>query len=152
MVFDLVVPACFVKEMIQHAQQEQPLECCGLLAGTIDEQTRVGVVVKRYPLVNELASPVAYLSEPRSMFEAVRDMLREGIDVLAVYHSHPTSAPIPSKTDLAQNYSPDVVNLIISLADDAPTVRGWWLREDGYTEAAWTVDGVDGVDGVDRGP
>lgn len=144
MVFHLSVPAGFVKEMIEQAQLEQPFECCGLLAGTIDEKTRVGEVVRRYPLVNELASPVAYLSEPRSMFEAVRDMRREGLDVLAVYHSHPTSAPIPSKTDLAQNYSPDVVNLIISLADDPPTIRGWWLREDGYAEALWTV--------TDRGP
>ena len=146
MLFHLWIPGAFVKEMIEHAQREQPLECCGLLAGTIDETARIGRAVKLYPLVNQLASPVAYLSEPRSMFEAVRDMRDRGIDVLAVYHAHPTSAPIPSKTDLAQNDSPDVVNLIISRADDQPTIRAWWLREDGYTEAEWTTGDPDGLD------
>src|SRR4051812_21724474 len=105
----LVVPARLYEGMFRQALDEFPLECCGMLAGTVDGG--VGRVVERSPLVNAAASPVEYLSEPRGMFEAVRDMLRRGLDVLAVYHSHPTSPPVPSKTDLARNYSEDVVNL-----------------------------------------
>jgi len=92
-----------------------------------------------YPLVNAAASPVLYESDPRSMFEAVRAMMREKLDVVAVYHSHPTSAPVPSKTDLARNYSEDVVNLIVSLADETPLVRGWWLTATEYREAEWMI-------------
>jgi proteasome lid subunit RPN8/RPN11 len=101
------------------------------------ESDPVGRVQKHYPLVNALASPTAYESEPRSMFTAVRDMQRLGIDILAVYHSHPTSEPVPSRSDLVRNYSTDVVNLIISLKDNHLWMRGWWLTADGFREAAW---------------
>jgi proteasome lid subunit RPN8/RPN11 len=129
--------------MIAQARAELPNECCGLLAGRVIPEgpaapgTPVGEVQACYPLVNAAASPVEYLSEPRSMFEAVRDMRQLGIEVLAVYHSHPTSEPIPSRKDRERNYSPDVVNLIISLKSGEPQLRGWWLTEQDFREAAW---------------
>jgi len=65
-------------------------------------------------------------------------MRKRGIDVLAVYHSHPTSPPVPSKKGLARNYwGPDVAAFIISLTTEPPTVRGWWLTEVDYREAEW---------------
>src|SRR5262245_485896 len=133
--------------MVAQAVAELPNECCGLLAGTAGSGQRavgseqesfpasVRVVTQRYPLVSAAASPVEYLSDPQSMFAAVRDMRQRGIDILAVYHSHPTSDPVPSRTDLDRNYSPDVVNLIISLKGGTPEVRGWWLTADGFREA-----------------
>ena len=66
-------------------------------------------------------------------------MRRQGLEVLAVYHSHPTSEPVPSRTDLQRNYSPEVVNLIISLQSGQPTVRAWWLTEEAYREAEWEL-------------
>ena len=134
----LVVPRLIWTEMLAQAEAERPLECCGLLAGTVAEDG-TGLVQVRYPLINEAASPVEYLSEPRSMFAADRDMRRRGLDVLAVYHSHPTTPPIPSKKDLAMNYSPAVVNFIVSLTTAPPTVRGWWLTAESYREAEWSV-------------
>jgi proteasome lid subunit RPN8/RPN11 len=102
---------------------------------------RVGRVVQVYPLVNAAVSPVEYLSDGRGMLAADKDMRRRGLELLAVYHSHPTSEPVPSRKDLAMNYSPEVVNLIISLATSPPTVRGWWLTEVDYREAEWSVEG-----------
>jgi proteasome lid subunit RPN8/RPN11 len=96
-------------------------------------------VSKRYPLRNEKASPVEFWSEPRDMFDAVRDMRRLGIDILAVYHSHPDGEPTPSKTDLERNYSPEVMNLIISLTGTVPRVRAWWLSADGFREAEFVI-------------
>jgi proteasome lid subunit RPN8/RPN11 len=84
--------------MLTQARAELPNECCGLLAGRLDP-VAVRHVQACYPLVNALARPTAYLSEPRSMFAAMRDMRELGIDVLAIYHSHPSSDPIPSRTD-----------------------------------------------------
>jgi proteasome lid subunit RPN8/RPN11 len=91
----------------------------------------------RYPLGNAAASPREYLSDPHSMFAAVRDMRQQDLEVLAVYHSHPTSDAVPSRTDLERNYSPDVVNFIISLKTTPPQVRGWWLTDRDYREANW---------------
>ena len=70
---------------------------------------------------------------------AVRDLERLGLEILAIYHSHPTSAPVPSKTDLARNYSAEVMNLIISLQNAEPEVLAWWLTADDFRAAAWDV-------------
>ena len=123
--------------MLAQAAAELPNECCGLLAGLLEQPA--ARVTRRYPLVNAAASPKEYTSDPRSMFEAVRDMHRHGLEILAIYHSHPTSEPVPSRTDLERNYSADVMSLIISLASSEPTVRAWWLRDDGFTEADWII-------------
>ena len=123
--------------MVHHAQTELPNECCGLLGGVRDGDTLR--VEAWYPLVNEAASPTEYLSEPRSMFEAEKARRKLDHEFLAIYHSHPTSAPIPSKTDLARNYSPDVLNFIIGLGGLEPLVRGWWLNETKFEEAVWEI-------------
>lgn len=142
--FRLRAPRHFHDEIIRQAQSELPNECCGLLAGRIeaDEAGTVGRVVRRYPLVNALASPRAFESEARGMFEAEKARRREGLEILAIYHSHPSSPPVPSATDLERSYGPDVVNLIVSLEGEEPITRGWWLEGNAYAEAA--VDWLDG--------
>ena len=118
------------------------LQACGEPLGCRGKSKQVGRVVQRYSLVNAAAAPKLFESEANSTFAAHKDMRRCGTDILAVYHSHPTSAPVPSKTDLERNYSSEVVNLIISLEGEEPFVRGWWLTKTDYREAKWVV--VDG--------
>jgi proteasome lid subunit RPN8/RPN11 len=113
--------------------------------GDFVAEVQLARVVSRYPLVNDVRAlredhgdpEREFLSEPQSMFQAVRDMGRLRLDILAVYHSHPNSQPIPSQKDLDRNYSPHVVNFIISLQTDPPTLRAWWLNESGFREAEW---------------
>src|SRR5262249_26238583 len=121
----LLLPRQFYNAMIAHAQSELPNECCGMLAGL--REGNVLRVEACFPVVNQAAGPVAYRSEPHSMFAADKERRRLGLEFVAIYHSHPTSAPIPSRTDLARNYSDDVVNFIISLNGLEPEMRGWWL-------------------------
>jgi proteasome lid subunit RPN8/RPN11 len=123
--------------MIQHAQTELPNECCGLLAGVREGKLlRVRTV---HRLVNELASPTKYLSDGASMFKAERAMREAGHEIIAVYHSHPTSEPIPSRTDLEWEYYTDLVHFIIGLSGPEPTVRGWWLGRNEFHEAFWEI-------------
>jgi proteasome lid subunit RPN8/RPN11 len=127
--------------MLQHARAEYPNECCGLLAGQLSVvrgQLPVGQVTKRYPLVNELRSPTEYQSEPRSILRAEKDMRQGELELLAIYHSHPTSEPVPSRKDLERNFYGDtVVHFIISLRENQPRVRGWRLGETMFSEADW---------------
>ena len=128
--------------MIAQARAALPNECCGLLAGHVEGE--VGRVEAHYPLANAAASPIEYLSDPQSMFDAVRAMRKRGIDILAVYHSHPTSEPIPSRKDCERNFSEEVVNLIVSLEKGEPAVRAWWLTGEAFREADWEVIGAPG--------
>ena len=126
--------------MVAQAVAEAPLECCGFLAGPAFADGQ-GTAAARYPLVNAAASPTEYDAEPRSLFAAHKDIRNRGWEVLAVYHSHPTSPPVPSRTDLARAYWHGVVHFIISLRTSQPEVRGWWLSEGAYREADWQVMG-----------
>jgi proteasome lid subunit RPN8/RPN11 len=116
----LSLPRKVFDAVIAHAQAAAPLECCGLLAGRTSADG-FGRVEVRYPLVNALASATEFESAPEGMFEAMRDIRGRRLEVLAVYHSHPATPPIPSRTDRERNYSEHVVNLIVSLAEPEPT-------------------------------
>ena len=137
--FHLLLPRRIHDAMLAQAQAELPNECCGLLSGTLSADGARAVVAQLHPLVNEAASPVEYLSEPRSMLNAEKVRRAAGLEFLAVYHSHPTSPPIPSIKDLQRNYSEDVMNFIISLKDAAPMVEGWWLTATDFRPAAWEI-------------
>jgi proteasome lid subunit RPN8/RPN11 len=73
------------------------------------------------------------------MLAANKALRASGTIELAVYHSHPSSDPIPSRRDLERNYSVEVVNIIIGLRNAEPEIRAWWLTADSYREAAWEV-------------
>jgi [CysO sulfur-carrier protein]-S-L-cysteine hydrolase len=134
--FRLRIPRPILEEMLAHAVAERPLECCGLLAGKVVDG--IGEVRAIHPLVNELKSATEFVSEPRGLFAAMKAMRAAGTDVLAVYHSHPSGAPAPSRLDRERNYSEDVMNVIIGFADGVPIVRAWWLTATDTREADWS--------------
>lgn len=137
--FCLILSLSVYKALIEQAKAELPNECCGLLAGKVDANG-IARVTQRHPLINSATSPVLFESDPRSMFDAVRAIDQAGLEILAVYHSHPTSVPIPSRTDLDRNYSEDVMSLIIGLASDPPLARAWWLSPDRFEEGKLTLE------------
>ena len=129
--------------MIAHAQAEFPIECCGALAGTIGTDG-IARIERRYPFVNALGSPTAYLWEPKDVLDAARDMRARDIEIVAIYHSHPSTDPIPSHTDRDQYaevrpFLGEVMHFIIGLREAAPVTRAWWLDGDERREAEWEL-------------
>ena len=110
--------------MLQQLQDAYPLEGCGILGGAD------GRVQHLYAVENLLHSPVAYEMEPLQQLRAMLDLEEAGMEMLAIYHSHPQGPQTPSPTDVAQAYYPDVVQVIVSLADcQRPTVRAFTIRD-----------------------
>ncbi len=127
----LRIPRPIFDAMLAHARADFPDECCGFLAG-ID-----GVVTHRFPLVNALASPTAYQVDSRELLKAHRAMRNLGIGEVAIYHSHPSSAPVPSASDLSQNgYGDTIPHVIIGPGDE---VQVWWIGESTFEEAEWEI-------------
>ena len=119
--------------MIAHSLRDDPLECCGLLAGFPPFVSTI------HPLRNVLSSEVRYDADPRELIEAHIAFRRRGAELLGIYHSHPRSSAIPSKTDLALNFYGDVPRIIVSLLGREPEMRIWRLDEDSYEELAWRI-------------
>ncbi|QJW96222.1 M67 family metallopeptidase [Frigoriglobus tundricola] len=134
----LSVPDLLFEEVIAHARLELPNECCGLLAGHV--AAGAGVVTTRFTIGNDANSPTEYETNPRDLLTAFRRLRGTGADLLAIYHSHPTSAPVPSRRDVERNtYGETVVHVIVSLAGAEPEVRGWLLTEAGGREVPLEV-------------
>jgi len=122
MVMTLHIPEAIYEELVQHAQTEMPNECVGMLIGSAD-----GAVTEYLPLVNELKSPTRFLTEPYSMLRAEKRCRELKSQVLAIFHSHPTSEPVPSRYDVADHYSSTVMSLILTMTDSPEPLRGWWI-------------------------
>ena len=121
--------------MLAHAGGLWPEEACGLLAG------RDGRAVRLYPVENSLHSPVAYEMEPVQQIKAMLAMEAEGLELIAIYHSHPDGPARPSATDIAAAYYPDAVQLILSLADrQRPSLRAFTIIDGVVAEVGWAAD------------
>ncbi len=115
--------------IIAQAGAEFPDECCGLLAG------RNGRVERVLRGTNVDHSPYTYLMDPREQLEAFKAMEAEGLDLMAIYHSHTHSPAYPSETDVAKAYYPDALYLIVSLQDrNVPTLRAFRILNGQVTE------------------
>lgn len=107
--------------MLQHARDEAPNECCGLLVG------RRGAVERALRARNLQSSPTRYLIDPQDYFAAIRTARSEGRRVTGAYHSHPASAPAPSPTDIAEaTGGPDFLYVIVS--PEGAQVRAYYLK------------------------
>jgi len=124
---EIHLPAALHEEMIRQADAGYPEEICGLLAGSIDG--RIGRAVRLYPVENMLHSPVAYEMEPPAQVRAMIAIESEGLELVGIYHSHPTGPASPSPSDVAQAWYPDAAQIIISLVDRAwPMARAFLIR------------------------
>ena len=86
----MVIPAEVRAALEEHARAEQPNEACGLVV------LRDGEAERYLPARNAAASPYRFEldTEPENWF-----LEDEGFE-LAVFHSHISSAPRPSRTDV----------------------------------------------------
>lgn len=109
-------------DLVAHAREEAPNECCGYLSA------RDGEVREVFRAENERRSPYGYSLDPKSLF-AANDLDDEGYEV-GIYHSHPRSAPEPSQTDINLASYPHWTHLIVSLENaEAPLVRAWRIAD-----------------------
>jgi proteasome lid subunit RPN8/RPN11 len=124
----LKLPHTHVDEIIAHAREDAPNECCGIIAGTD------GSVEKLYRAVNAEASPYRYNVDPKDLLRIYRDIDSNGWDVLAIYHSHTHTEAYPSPTDVRLAAWPDAYYLIVSLQDGANPVLRAFRITDGKVE------------------
>ena len=113
-------------QIIAHAREASPHECCGLIGGSSDGRART-----IYATRNIAADPlVSYEAAPEDLFAAQRVMRERGEQLLAIYHSHPRSSdPEPSSTDVRLAYYPAAVYVIVGLGNSEPCARAFRISE-----------------------
>jgi len=119
---DLEIPQDLMNRIIEHARQEYPLESCGILAG------KKGKIIRFYPMGNTEKSSSRYLMEPEEQLRVFQEIEKEGLELSAIYHSHPHTAAFPSQRDVDYAFHPDSLILIISLMEETvPQIRAFQI-------------------------
>ena len=141
----LHLPSGIIQDMIAHAQELAPHECCGLLSGkdqTVSEHYRITNILANMAegdlsrfegaklsdlqrLSPEERADIAFQMDAREMAMAQRDIRSKELDLIGFYHSHTASPARPSQTDITiamefESYRqklnlPEPLHLIISL-------------------------------------
>jgi proteasome lid subunit RPN8/RPN11 len=143
-VSDVILGRLAHDNIVAHARDAAPAECCGLLVGA------GGTIIEAVRTRNLAADPCRFLIDPEDHINARRDARRRGLDVLGFYHSHPQSAATPSPTDLAEASYPDHLYLIVSLAAEPADVRLYQLERGAFREAVWRSEIADARANFDR--
>ncbi len=111
------------KTIAAHARAEQPREACGLIAGKGERAIEIIAI----PNVARDPQHTYYMDE-RSLAAALTSLDTRGLELIGLYHSHPTSNPIPSPTDIRQASYPDTPYLIVGLKSGQPQLAAWSIR------------------------
>ena len=112
-------------EMLAQARAEAPIEACGILAG---HENRV---LELYKMTNSDQSTDHFMMAPEEQFAVVKDIRTKGLEMLAIYHSHPASPARPSAEDIRLALTPDVLYVIISLQVPGEPAVGGFSIDDG---------------------
>jgi len=123
-----------VDDMIAHAREEAPNECCGIIAG------KDGRGLKLFRAGNAEASPYRYNMDPQDLFRIYRECDENGWEFLAIYHSHTFSEAYPSQTDVRLAFWPESHYLLVSLKDaENPAVRAFRILDGRVQEVELTL-------------
>ena len=112
----VVVPGAVRRELVEHSRDEEPNEACGLIV------LRDGTAERYIPGRNKAESPYRFELDVDPELWFLED---EGLE-LAVFHSHLSAPPRPSRTDVEN----------IGLWQGKPYLI-YSLRQDEL--AAWTI-------------
>ena len=128
------IPRDLYDEMISHAREDAPNECCGMVA------SRDGQAVKLYRATNAAASPLRYEIDGAEQYRIQMEIYDADLELGAIYHSHTRSDPYPSQTDINLAFYPEALYVIVGLAKGEPEVRAYTIRDGRVSEAELVVE------------
>lgn len=135
------IPRLLLAELISHALQDDPNECCGLLLGA------EGVADEVHKMSNGNVKPISrYAMDPGELLEAQEKAKKSKREFVAIYHSHTFTQGYPSKTDIKNAVAVASISthhVIISLVEKSrPVVRAYEIdRKANVTELVIETDG-----------
>lgn len=123
------IPSSIYEQLLEHAREDAPNECCGILGG------RDGEASTLYRATNAEQSPLRYTLDPNDLFRITfQEIPANDEEMLAIYHSHTASPAYPSQTDINLATYPDSIYLIVSLAEGEQPLRGYRIDDGEVSE------------------
>ncbi len=120
-------------QLVEHGKSCLPYEACGLLAGNKDDITSI------WPLENEWKSDRRFFVSEKIVAQTLNEIKARNELVIAVYHSHPTTAPVPSRFDLINHPDEKVKMVIVSYKNAQPSIKTYVINKENYKECPFLI-------------
>ena len=120
-------------QVVAHAREASPAECCGLLLGIDGE---IGEAVRTR---NASDNPSRFVIDPADHIARRREARDRGLAVVGFYHSHPRSSAAPSPTDREEAAYPGHLYLIVGLAFDPPDLGLYQLDAGNFRQVRFVT-------------
>lgn len=135
MVDRVVISQQVLDEILDHAAQSWPMECCGLLIGRTNapdggldsDETVCEMNISRIVVSGNVADDPAMTFEidPGLLLRTHRAVRDRGEEIIGCYHSHPNGNILPSRTDLERAEQAGFLWLIAGSTPEG--VKDWAL-------------------------
>ncbi|MBM7573682.1 Mov34/MPN/PAD-1 family protein [Aquibacillus albus] len=130
----IVIPQIIYNQMVENGRSNLPYETCGLLSGIDD------YVQSIWHLENEVKSVSRFFVKKETVEETMRKINQLEEQVLAIYHTHPTTAPVPSSYDIFNHPDEKVSMLIISYKTNPPITKWYNIQGSKYVEHLFFIE------------
>jgi proteasome lid subunit RPN8/RPN11 len=112
--------------MVAHAESTYPNECCGVMLGKIDGDSKSVSIATPLQNVSAGSQAARYELRPEDLLNADREARRLNLDLIGIYHSHPDCDAYFSETDL-KNSCPWYSFVVLSVQNGKFNHANSWL-------------------------
>ncbi|MFD1446445.1 M67 family metallopeptidase [Oceanobacillus profundus] len=130
----IIIPQAIYKNMLEHGRSSLPFEACGLLSGNNHKINSI------WQLDNKLRSDRRFFVEKRTIEKTIQEIKNLNEQVIAVYHSHPTTAPVPSVYDITNHPDNKVKMVIISYKTNPSITKCYQIEKTSYEECLFYIN------------
>lgn len=132
----VIIKKNILEMMKEHAEVEYPCEACGLLGGS------EGIIKKIYRMRNASENPgQCYMMDPREQLGVFKEMRKEGIELLGIYHSHIEVPAYPSQRDKELAFYSEALYFILGVrGGKVSELRAYTIRDKRIEEVEFDVE------------
>lgn len=116
-----------LETILAHTEHSGTHEACGLIGGV--ERNGLFSATEIVPIPNDAADPAHHFHmEDRALTRTMMGFAARGLSLVGIYHSHPSSDPIPSQEDIRSAHYPGTPYLIIGRPGPHASCAVWDIR------------------------
>ncbi|SHN07075.1 Proteasome lid subunit RPN8/RPN11, contains Jab1/MPN metalloenzyme (JAMM) motif [Gracilibacillus kekensis] len=127
------IPNNIYQKIIEEGEKQLPYEACGFISGQNNK------VRSFWPLVNEIRSRHRFFVSKSKVHQKIQEIHNTREQLYAVFHSHPTTAAIPSSYDLRNHPVDSIDMVIVSYKLDSPQLKWFQIDQSSYKNISWLL-------------